>query len=120
MSKSNLTKRVEKLEHSGLFASPQLLLSRLATALNGAALRITGKFFSAAPCDQPTQELIFTDLQEHFFRSLSAVDLDSLEAELGRIAYGDNTAALEAAKRKVLGLPATEALEVESEPLAEC
>jgi len=102
-----------------MFVSPQLLVSRLATALNGAALRISGKFFSAVPRDTPIQERIFADVQVRFIRNLSDAELESLEGELGRLAYGDDTAALEAARRKALGLPATEAVELKSETLAE-
>ena len=102
----NLEKRVEKLEQAEIFTGPRSLLTQLQVALNGASLRITGKLFSA-PCDQPIQELIFADLEDRFIRNLSDADLHSLAVELGRIAYGDDTAALEAAWREYTGKEAT-------------
>ena len=81
---SSLSRRVEKLEQSELFASPQQLMRRLQAALNGAALRITGRLLRAAPRDSVTQQRIFDDLGERFIRNLSDRDLELLQAELQR------------------------------------
>ena len=84
MSRSNLSRRVEKLERSEIFASPKQLMRRLQDALNGAALRITGRLLRAAPRDSVTRQRIFDDLGERFIRNLSDRDLELLQAELQR------------------------------------
>jgi len=99
-----LAKRVERLEKAEVFADRQRLLDRLEHALNGTALRITGKLFNVVSGDPAIQKLIFDDLEKRFIRNLSDAELDLLAEELGHIAFGDNTAALEAAKSKAMRL----------------
>jgi hypothetical protein len=119
MSRSNLAKRLARLEQSDIFAGPKQLMSRLDAALNGAALRITGKFFRAAPHDKAIRKRIYADLEERFIRNLSDAELDNLGAELGRSIFGADAAALEAFKKEAMELPTTDVLHVESEALAE-
>ena len=88
-----LAKRLEKLEQTEIFVSPLPLSSRLETALNAAALKITGKPLEAFSGDERTTRLICDDLQERFVRELSVTDLESLIAEVGKVAVNDDTSA---------------------------
>jgi hypothetical protein len=108
---------MEKLEQSGMFAGPRQLINRAQAALNGAALRISGKLLCAAPRDPVTYGRIFDDFSARFIQHLSDADLDSLEAELRRMGPVDDKA-LEAAKRKAVGQPTVRVPEVESEAFA--
>jgi hypothetical protein len=105
------------LEQSDVFTGPQFLLNRLETALNGAALRIAGKLFRAAPRDQVVQNRIIDDVGERFIRNLSDPELDVLEAELTQMGRSQG-AGSKTKTRKARAL-AVEVLSVESEPLAE-
>jgi hypothetical protein len=109
-----LAKRVARLEQAEIFVTPQRLLERLEQALNAAALRRAGKLFAAVWGDETIRKLILDDLANRFVRNLSDSDLARLEEELGRIAYGDDTAVIKAAKSRALGISA-EALVAKSE-----
>jgi hypothetical protein len=82
MSRSNLTRRLGKLEQSDVFAGPQQLMNRLQAALNGAALRTTGRLYCAVRHDGAMRERIFTDVHDRFFSKLSDAELDIVESEI--------------------------------------
>src|ERR1700676_1948346 len=102
-----LAKRVAKLEQAEIFASSRPVLTRLEAALDAASLRITGKPFDAVSGDEGTKRLIWDDLEVGFIRNLTADDLERLIAECERSAFGNGTAARDAA----LGLPINEGIE---------
>jgi hypothetical protein len=84
-------KRLETIEGAGVFASPRLLLARLAAALECSTLRITGKRCKVATAEEAVRERILADLQECFVRKLSDAELGILIEEYRRIVYGNNT-----------------------------
>ena len=57
-------------------------LNRLQAALNGAALRTTGKLYRAVRHDGAMRERIFTDVHDRFFSKLSDAELDIVESEI--------------------------------------
>jgi hypothetical protein len=51
---------------------------------------------------EPTLECVVDDLKDSFVRSLSDADLAGLTIELGRIAFGGETGAVETTKQEVV------------------
>lgn len=82
MKRLRFSGRLEKLEQSEVFASPQQLMRRLHVALNGAALRLTGKLYVAASADPATRKRIFEEVRVQFMGALSDAELDHLETGL--------------------------------------
>ena len=97
-----LTNRVQRLEQNEALAGPLLLLDQFQRAQDAAAFRLTGKDFNTALAEESESAVqrIMDDVQESFVQKLSDEDLESLTAEVERIAFGEDTAALEAARRK--------------------
>jgi hypothetical protein len=96
---TRLQRRVEKLERTELLKCHLSPLERLQRALDEAAVRLTGRDLSFVQGDEPTTELVANDLQDSFMKDLSDVDLANLISALEPIAFGGNTAALEAARQ---------------------
>lgn len=113
MNRLRLTGRLERLEQSEVFASPDQLMRRLHVALNAAAVRMTGKLYMAARNDATTQERIFDEVSVRFIQKLSDVELDHLEAGLRGGGNGENETGSKAAADEPHGSAMT------SEPLAE-
>ena len=82
-----LAHRVQKLERMAGTMWPLSPMDRLQTALNDAAIRLTGRDFIFGPGEQPALTLILEDVQESFVRKLSDGDLASLMAELETIVW---------------------------------
>ena len=97
-----LANRVQKLERTEVLKRHLSPLDQFQRALNDAAVRLTGRDLSFVLGDEPTLEQVMDDLQDSFFRKLSDADLARLTAELERIAFAGDTAAVEAAKREAL------------------
>ena len=97
---TSLQRRVEKLERTEILKRHLPPMEQLQTALNDAAVRLTGKDFSFVQCDETAMVLVMNELRDSFLEKLSVADLDSLIAQLERIAFGGDTAALEAARRE--------------------
>lgn len=106
----NLPDRVHRLERTDGLASPQVLWGRFQETLDHATLSLTGKNFSAILGDGPTVEPVMEECRDSFLAKLSDGDLEILTAEVAWIAFGDDTEAMEAAKRRALGLPAPEVI----------
>ena len=63
---------------------------------------LAGKCFDRIAGDDAAVNLVLNDLSQPFIRELADNDLETLMAELARIAFGDDTEALAAAEREVL------------------
>jgi hypothetical protein len=94
---------LEKLEESEVFASPQQLIRRLHVALNGAALRLTGKLYQAAPHDPANWRRILDEVSIRFIAGLSDVELDHLETGLRGLGTGKNAIASKAVPEEPRG-----------------
>jgi hypothetical protein len=99
---SNLQRRVQKLERTEMFKRHLPPLERFQRALNEAALRLAGKDISLVQIDEPAMVLVMDEVRDTFLGKLNAADLDNLRAELETIAFGDDTAARDAAWQKVI------------------
>jgi hypothetical protein len=99
---TNHQRRVQKLERSEVLMRHLSPLEHLQEALDDAAVRLTGKDFSFVEGDEPTMERIMNDLRDSFFPKLSVGALANLMSELEPIAFGGDTAALEAARREAV------------------
>ena len=99
---TTLQKRMQKLERTEILTRHLPLMEQLQRAMNDAAVRLTGRDFSYALRDEDILKQVVAEVRDSFMKKLSAADLDSLIAELEPIAFGDDTEALEAARREAI------------------
>jgi hypothetical protein len=99
---TTLQKRMQKLERTEILTRHLPLMEQLQRAMNDAAVRLTGRDFSYALRDEDILKQVVAEVRDSFMKKLSAADLDSLIAELEPIAFGNDTAALEALRQKVI------------------
>jgi hypothetical protein len=97
-----LQRRVQKLERTEILKRHLPLLEQLKTALNDAAVRLTGKDFTFVQGDELATVRAMNEVRDSFLEKLNDADLASLISELEPIAFGDDTAALEAARREAV------------------
>jgi hypothetical protein len=83
---NHLSRRVEKLERSGIAAVTAPVLEQFKTALDEAARRLMGASFDSFKHDSAAQDRIVGDAVSGFCRRLRDADQDGLIAELERIA----------------------------------
>ena len=99
---TNLQRRVQKLEQTEILKRHLPPLEQFQRALNDAALRLTGRDISLVQIDEPAMVMVMDEVRDSFLGKLSVADLDSLISELVPIAFGGDTAALEALRQKVI------------------
>ena len=97
-----LVHRVRQLERVRALAGPSTPMERFQRALDKSSVRLTGKCFDQISGDDVAVDLVLNDLGQSFVRELGDSDLETLTAELARIAFGGGALALEAAEREVL------------------
>jgi hypothetical protein len=97
-----LAHRIPQLERVRVLARLSTPVDRFQRAFNEAAVRLAGKCFDRIAGDDAAVNLVLNDLSQPFIRELADNDLETLMAELARIAFGDDTEALAAAEREVL------------------
>ena len=83
---NHLSRRVDKLERSGLLAATVPVLERFEVALEEAARRLMGASFESIKHDSAARDRIMEDVVSGFGRRLGHADEDRLIAELERIA----------------------------------
>ena len=83
---NHLSRRVAKLEHSGLLTVSAPVLERFTAALDEAAHRLMGASYESIKDEPGAQERILEDVTSGFCRRLSHADEDRLIADLERIA----------------------------------
>jgi hypothetical protein len=83
---NHLSRRVTKLEHSGLLTVSPPVLERFSAALEEAGHRLMGASYDSFKNDPAAQERIMEDAVRGLCRTLSNADQDRLIAELERIA----------------------------------
>jgi hypothetical protein len=96
------SKAGQKLEQSESLSRHLPPMEQLKRALDEAAVRLTGKSFSFVQGDEPAIVWVISEVRDSFMQKLSPADRNSLIAELETIAFGDDTAALEALRQKVM------------------
>ena len=71
-------------------------------AFDEASIRLTGKCGDQIAGDDAAVDLVMYDLGQSFIRTLTDADLATLAAEFERLAFRNDTQALEAAEREML------------------
>jgi hypothetical protein len=94
--------RLKKLERTESLKRRFSPIERWMQALNETACRLTGKEWRVVQGDSAAMSWVMDDLQDSFFVKLSVPDLEILMEELGRIAFGGDTAAMEAARQELI------------------
>ena len=97
-----LVHRIRQLERVRALAGPSTPMERFQRALDEASVRLTGKCFDQISGDDAAVDLVLNDLGQSFVRELGDSELETLTAELARIAFGGDAEALAAAEREVL------------------
>jgi len=96
-----LANRLQRLERTDLLRRRLSPMDQFERALDQATFRLTGKG-SAAIADGTILERVMEELSVSFFPKLGAAALEQFTAELERLVFGDDTAAMERCKREVL------------------
>lgn len=94
-----LMHRIEKLERTAMQDCHLSPIERFERVLDEAAVRRTGKSAATLIGDDAALDLVLTDMDDLFMCKLNPADRESLMADLERIAFGNDTAAMEAARR---------------------